>query len=438
MTAPAAQDPWVGRVVLFLSAQTVSLLGSALVQYAILWYLTITYKSGGIMALAALFGFLPQAIVSVFGGVWADRHNRKYLIMGADAAIAATTLALALIMMTGYDAVWLIFLTMAIRSAGAGIQMPAVSAIIPQLAPTTQLMRVNGVNGSIQSAMALLAPAAGGAVFAWSTAYYAGSAEALIPIFFIDVVTAAIGVGMVAFLRVGAVRTASAETPGYFADLVEGMRYIGSHAFVRWLMVLFGLIFVLAAAPSQLTPLMAVRTFDAGEQQNVINLAVIEVLFSGGMMLGGVLIATLFARRSRIGLVIGACLAFAAFAIALGLSTSFLVFLVFIFLTGLAVPFFSTPSMTLLQESVEPERQGRVFGFVGIVMALAMPLGMVVFGPLGDVLSIEVLLIASGVVTLAVTAVAVWMPSGRRATAAARAIEARSATRSGREDDAEP
>src|SRR5687767_2492051 len=91
-------DPphWLRKVILFLGGQTVSLLGSMLVQYAVFWYLTITYQSGVIMMLAALFGFLPQAVVSIFGGVWADRHNRKYLIIAADAGIAASTLALAL------------------------------------------------------------------------------------------------------------------------------------------------------------------------------------------------------------------------------------------------------------------------------------------------------------------------------------------------------
>ena len=165
-------DPphWLRKVILFLGGQTVSLLGSMLVQYAVFWYLTIEYRSGVVMMLAALFGFLPQAVVSIFGGVWADRHNRKYLIMLADAGIAASTLALALIMLSGYDAVWLIFLTMAVRSAGAGIQMPAVSALIPQITPARNLMRVNGINGSIQSAMALLAPAAAGAIYAWSSA----------------------------------------------------------------------------------------------------------------------------------------------------------------------------------------------------------------------------------------------------------------------------
>jgi DHA3 family macrolide efflux protein-like MFS transporter len=418
----ATPDPprWLRKVILFLSGQTVSLLGSMLVQYAVFWYLTIEYRSGVIMMLAALFGFLPQAVISIFGGVWADRHNRKYLIMAADAGIAASTLALALIMLNGYDAVWIIFLTMAVRSAGAGIQMPAVSALIPQITPTRNLMRVNGINGSIQSAMALLAPAAAGAIYAWASALNDGSAASLVPIFFIDVVTAVIGIGLLALIPVGAVRRAGDVQSGYFADLVDGVRYIAHHAFVRWLLVLFAIIFVLIVAPSNLTPLMIVRTFDAGEQQNVINLAVLEISFSVGMVLGGIVVASFFAKRSRIGMIIVSSLVFGILTIGLGLSPNIWLFFGFMFLVGLGVPFFSTPSMTLLQETVEPERQGRVFGFLGIVMALAMPIGMVIFGPLADVVPIEWLLVGAGVLTFVVVAGAVWLPAGRRAVTAAR------------------
>lgn len=418
----AAADPahWLRNVVLFLSGQTVSLFGSMLVQYAVFWYLTIEYRSGVYMMLAALFGFLPQAVVSIFGGVWADRHNRKFLIMGADAAIALSTLTLALIMMTGFDAVWLLFAVLAIRSAGAGIQMPAVSALLPQIVPTRTLIRVNGINGSIQSAMALLAPAAAGAIYAWSSAATGGTAASLIPIFFIDVVTAVIGIGILAFIPVRAVRRASDVATGYFADLVDGVRYIAHHAFVRWLLVVFAIIFVLTVAPSNLTPLMLVRSFPAGETQDVVNLAVLEVVFSIGMVLGGILVASFFAKRSRIGLIVVSSLVFGGLSIGLGLSPNVWVFFGFMFLVGLAVPFFSTPSMTLLQETVEPERQGRVFGFVGIVMAVAMPIGMVVFGPLADIMPIELLLVAAGILTFVVIGLAVWLPAGQRAIAAAR------------------
>ncbi|GAC57253.1 putative major facilitator superfamily transporter [Gordonia hirsuta DSM 44140 = NBRC 16056] len=420
--AGEAPDPphWLRRTTLFLGGQTISLFGSMLVQYAVFWYLTITYQSGVIMMFAGIFGFLPQAVVSIFGGVWADRHNRKYLIMGADGAIAMATLLLALIMMTGYDALWLIFLILAIRSAGAGIQTPAVSALIPQIVPTRNLIRVNGINGSIQSAIALLSPAAAGGVYAWSAAGNGGTAASLVPILFIDVVTAALGIGVLALIVVPTVRATADIDVGYFTDLVDGVRYIAQHAFVRWVLLVFAIVFLLMVAPSNLTPLMLVRSFPAGETQDVVNLAVLEVSFSVGMVLGGIAVAVFFAKRSRIGLIIASSYVFGLLSIGLGLSAHLWVFFGFMFLVGLAVPFFSTPAMTLLQETVEPERQGRVFGFLGIVMAAAMPFGMLVFGPLADVVSIETLLIAAGVLTLVAISAALWLPAGQRAVVAAR------------------
>lgn len=403
-----ARPHWKRDVVVFLSGQTVSLFGSMLVQYAVMWHITLETKSGVALALAAVFGFLPQALVSIFGGVWADRLNRKALIIGADSAIAVSTLALAILMLNGMTDLWLIFVALAIRSTGAGIQMPAVSAMIPQITPTEHLMRVNGINGSIQSAMALLAPAAAGALYATAS---------LTSIFFVDVVTAVIGIGLLSLIAVPTVRNAAAEGAGYFTDLVEGVRYIAHHAFVRWLLVLFGVVFLLTVAPSYLTPLMVARTF--GDE--VWKLTVLEIAFSVGMVLGGIVIAVWGGTKNRIAMIVVSSVLFGILSIALGLSTNLWVFFGFMFLVGLAVPFFSTPSMTLLQETVEPERQGRVFGFVGIVMAVAMPIGMVVFGPLADQFSVEILLVAAGVLMFLVIAIATLIPAGRRAMRAASA-----------------
>lgn len=407
--APPASDAssrphWKRDIVVFLSGQTVSLFGSMLVQYAVMWHLTLETKSGVVLALAAVFGFLPQAVVSIFGGVWADRLNRKVLIIWADAAIATATLALALLMLAGVDSLWLILTALAVRSTGAGIQMPAVSAMVPQITPTEHLMRVNGILGSIQSAMALLAPAVAGLVYA---------SFSIVSIFFIDVVTAAIGIALIATLAIPTI--ARSEQTGYFTDLVEGVRYIAHHAFVRWLLLLFGIIFLLTVAPSYLTPLMVARTF--GDE--VWMLTVLELCFSVGMVVGGVVIAVWGGTKNKVVMIVGSSLLFGLLSIAMGLSTNLIVFFVFMGIVGLAVPFFSTPSMTLLQETVEPERQGRVFGFVGIVMAVAMPIGMVAFGPLADVFSVESLLIVAGVLTFVVVAIAVLVPSGRRAMKAA-------------------
>jgi DHA3 family macrolide efflux protein-like MFS transporter len=77
--------------------------------------------------------------------------------------------------------------------------------------------------------------------------------------------------------------------------------------------------------------------------------------------------------------------------------------------------------MPLLQETVEPERQGIVYGFVGIVMAVAMPVGMAVLGPLADIVSVELLLIVTGAITVMVAVVSVLLPAGRKAIRAAHA-----------------
>ena len=409
-TGPADPDRprWRRDATVFLASQTTTLFGSMLVQYAIMWHLTLETKSGSVMALASVFGFLPQAVVSVFGGVLADRLDRRMLIIAADATIAAVTLLLAVLMIRGADDLRLIYVALAIRSVGAGFQMPAVGALLPQIVPADRLMRVNGINGTIQAAMMLVAPAAAAAVYATSS---------IIAVFFVDVVTAVIGIGLLSLLAVPRlVRDVGLGTrPGYLDDLVGGVRYAASHPFIRWVLGLYAVVFVLIVAPSYLTPLMVVRTF--GDE--VWKLTVNEIAFSVGMILGGALLATWGGLKNRVAMMVGSTLVFGGLSVGLGLSTNLWVFFGFMFLVGLAVPFFSTTSMTVLQETVEPELQGRVFGFVGIVMAVAMPIGMVIFGPLADRFTVESLLVVSGLVILVVAVIAMVMPSGRRAIAAA-------------------
>lgn len=407
--ASESMPGWARRAGLFLSAQTVSMFGSFLVQYAIMWHLTLTTKSGFILALAAIFGFLPQAIVSIFAGVWADRANRKTMIIAADASIAAATLGLAFLMLSGIDDLWLIFLVMAVRSVGAGIQMPAVSAVIPQIVPADKLMRINGINSSIQSTMGLLAPIAAAAVYANMS---------IIPIFFIDVVTAVIGISIFAFIRVPSLdRVNATDKPSYLADLKEGMSYIFTHDLVRWVMGVFAIVFLLAVAPSNLSPLLIARNFGA----EVWKLTVAEILFSVGMALGGILLATFAAKVNKISLIIGTSVGFGVLSMAMGLSPNLWVFYALFFVIGLVVPSFYTSAMTILQETVEPDRQGRVFGFVGIVISVAMPIGMSVLGPLADVFPVETLLIASGATQIIAVGLAVLLPAGRNAVKAARA-----------------
>jgi DHA3 family macrolide efflux protein-like MFS transporter len=152
-------------------------------------------------------------------------------------------------------------------------------------------------------------------------------------------------------------------------------------------------------------------------------LTVLELSFGVGMVAGGALMAIFAAKINRIYAIIGTSVMFGILAMAMGLATNLILFYSLFFVIGIVVPAFSTSAMTLLQETVEPERQGRVFGFVGIVMSVAMPLGMAVLGPLADVVSVEILLIASGAATVIIALIAITVPAGKRAIVAAHAAD---------------
>lgn len=124
---------WKKNIAFFLTSQTVSLFGSSLVQYAILWYITLNTQSGVMMTLAIICGFVPMFLLSPFAGVWADRYSRKWLIVLSDSIIAASTLVLAILFLLGYDQMWLLFVVSELagawrRSADTGCSGHAAAA----------------------------------------------------------------------------------------------------------------------------------------------------------------------------------------------------------------------------------------------------------------------------------------------------------------------
>ncbi|MFF2888378.1 MFS transporter [Paenibacillus sp. NPDC057967] len=387
------QNHWKRNIILFLSGQTLSLFGSALVQYAIMWYITLTTQSGIMMTLYIICGFIPTFLLSPFAGVWADRFNRKNLIMIADGMIAAVTLILAITFMLGYEAMWLFFVIAAVRALGAGIQTPAVGAILPQIVPQDKLIRVNGINGSIQAIIMFVAPIVSAGLMS------AASVEAIL---FIDVVTAAIAIStLFFFLKIPLhKKAAEAQQTGYLDDFKEGLRYIGQHAFLKTFFIFFAFFFVLMAPAAFLTPLQTARTF--GDE--VWRLTAIEIAFSIGMMAGGGIIASWGGFKNKVYTMTIASVIMAVCTVALGMAPLFWIYLAFMAVFGVAMPIFNTPTTVMLQEKVDPNYLGRIFGVFGMISTSMMPLGMLIFGPLADVIQIEWLLIGTGLLMLVLTA----------------------------------
>lgn len=380
---------WKRNTILFLASQTISLFGTSLVQYAIMWHITLTTQSGTMMTISIISHFVPYFFLSPFGGVWADRYNRKKLIIMSDSMIAISTLILAILFLIGYDMLWLLFVMSAVRALGSAIQMPAVGALIPQLVPQENLTKVNGINGSIQAFVMLVSPMLSGALLTMA---------AIETVFFVDVVTALIAVLiLVLFLKVPVHAKASEkQTMSYFSDLRKGLEYINKHEYIKKFFVFCALFFFLVAPAAFLTPLQVTRSFG----EDVWRLTAIEISFSFGMMIGGIIMTSWGGFKNKIhtmtlaSIVIGVC------TVALGLTPLFWMYLIFMVLTGLTIPIFNTPSTVLLQEKVEGDFLGRVFSVLGMISSSVMPIGMLVFGPLSDIIKIEWLLIGTGLLMI--------------------------------------
>ena len=386
---------WKNTAARFLTAQTISLFGSSLVQYAIVWYVTLSTSSGRMLTISTVCGFAPQIAISLFAGVWIDRYDRKMLIMLSDTVIALSTLILAIAFLSGHRNIWLLFAVLMIRSAGTGIQTPAVNAVIPQIVPQGHLMRVNGIQSTITALIMFLSPAVSGAILSVST---------LETTLFIDVFTALIGVGITSVLTIPGYRKDRMEdhagTSSGISRLKQGFLYLKTDSFVRHLLLFQIAVLFLISPSAFLTPLMVSRTF--GPQ--VWRLTASEMTYSIGSVLGGILITSWGGFKKRLKTTVLAGWLYGVLMAGLGMAPAFLIYLACNMMIGITSPCYNSPITVSIQEQVPASMQGRVFSFMQISTSCALPLGMMVFGPLADVIRIQTLLIGGGVAVMICTA----------------------------------
>ena len=385
---------WQKRILLFLTSQCITLFGSTLVQMAIVWYATMQTASGVWVAAFTVGSYLPQFLISFIGGVWADRYHRKKLIIGADMLIAFATfiMVLAIPHISSEPALLGGLLVMSVvRSFGAGIQTPAVNAVIPQLVPAQQLMRYNGINATMQSVVNFAAPAAAGAVFAVST---------LRTTLMIDIVTAVLGTGLLSCLVLPKQDT-SFEKSGVLSDMKIGVRYAFSDRGIGKLLIIYGLFTFFCVPAGYLAGLLVRRVFG----DTYWYLTAVEVVGFAGMMAGGVAMSTWGGFRSREKTLAAGRLAVGSFAIGMGFSKNFILYLGLMAFYGVALTMVQTAITTMLQERTDTSMQGRVFGLLGTMYAGFLPLGMAVFGPLADILPLQWIMIGSGIALILIAVI---------------------------------
>jgi DHA3 family macrolide efflux protein-like MFS transporter len=352
------------------------------VSFAILWHITLSTSSGVWMMLFTVCALLPQVFVSLFGGVWADRHNRKYLIMLADGFIALTTLALAISFLLGFRRLELLLMASVVRSLGAGIQTPAVRAIYPQLVPEEQLTKVQGINETLNSVLMLLSPAVGGLLL---------GTVGIVGAFFVDVITAALAILVMSLIPVEIMpKVDSAKS--VWNDIRYGIAYTIGHKRLRRLIICCLFSYLLFTPAGMLTPLMIERTFG----NEVWRLTVNELVWSVASILGGIFVSLKGEFKDKARTVAICVAAFGVLFGLLGISWNFASFLVFMGSAGFFMPVIATAQTVYIQEITSPDVLGRVFSVVHLITAGAMPIAILFFGPLADVVKIESILLISG------------------------------------------
>ncbi|HAM45185.1 MAG TPA: hypothetical protein DCM67_09245 [Propionibacteriaceae bacterium] len=181
-----------------------------------------------------------------------------------------------------------------------------------------------------------------------------------------------------------------------FAEIGEGFRYTWSHRFLRRMLATYGIYIFLCVPSGFLTALMIERTF----VDQVALLTINETVAFAGMLLGGLLLGATGGFGNRVRTFFIGVMLYGAASLAVGFAQVFWLFAALMFVIGLSIPAVQSAVYTLVQEKTDPGVLGRVFSLVNVMFSGFMPLGMLVFGPLADVVRVQTLVIACAVLIL--------------------------------------
>jgi len=405
MTTERIYKPSLRPFLILWVGQAFSLLGSQLVQFALIWWLTQQTGSATVLALASLVGLLPQVVLGPLAGPLVDRWNRRWTMILADAVVALATLALAVLIWLGQVEIWHVYVALFIRALGGIFHGPAMAASVSLIVPQEQLTRVQGFNQMLNGGLNIISAPLGALMLQ------------LLPlqgVLLIDLVTAAIAIATVVIVYVPQpVHEAPVEVGAargqYWRDLRAGFRYV-----IGWrgLLILIGvamLINLVLGPTTSFLPLLVTQHFHG----NAWHLSAIEAGMGIGVIVGGLLLGAWGGFRRRIFTSLLGVIGIGLGTLFVGLvpASAFPLTVVLIGVTGLMMSFANGPLMAILQATVAPSMQGRVFSLLTSGATAMMPLGLIAAGPLADVIGVRTWFVIAGVVTLAAGVGGLFIPS---------------------------
>ncbi|MCL4867579.1 MAG: MFS transporter [Anaerolineae bacterium] len=387
------------------SGQAISLLGSQVVQFALIWWLTQQTGSARVLAGATLVGMLPQIVLGPFVGVLVDRWNRRLIMLVADSLTAAATLLLVFLFASGVVQVWHIYLIMFARSLGGAFHFSSMASSTTLMVAKEHLPRVQGFNQMLQGGMNIASAPLGALML---------SLWPMQQVLMLDVITALFAVIPLFFIaipqpvkKVSEVGAAAVK-PSFFRELRAGLAYVWHWPALMLLMAMAMSINFLLTPTSSLTPLLVTQHF----QGTAWHLGGLEAVWGIGVIIGGLGLGVWGGFRSKIVTSMTGLLFIGLGVAAMGLAPShmFPLALVSMAVLGIAIPMTNGPIFAIFQSQVAPEMQGRVFSLIGSLSAAMAPLGLLIAGPVADALGIRFWYVLGGGVTLLMGMVGLTLP----------------------------
>ena len=408
MTSTASgrrESPSMKPFLIIWIGQAFSLLGSQLVQFALVWWLTRTTGSATMLALATLAALLPQILIGPFAGALVDRWSRRRVMIVADIAIALATLGLAVLFWLNVAQVWNIYVLLLIRATGAAFHWPAMQASTPLMVPQKHLSRVAGLNQTLSGLAGILIPPLG------------ALAIEVLPmqgVLAIDVVTALPAIVPLLFIAIPQpARTITPEAagrkPSLWADMREGLRFMLSWKALMMLSVVGVMINMLGRAAASLAPILIMQHFKGGALQ----LGWWQSAAGAGMVIGGLILGIWGGFRRRVVTQMLALILDGLVIIGIGLSPNeaFRLALVLIFFVGILESIVMGVGGAMFQTIIPPEVQGRVFSLLMSVSQGLAPLGLLVAGPIADALGVSFWYVLTGIMIAVMGASGLLVPA---------------------------
>lgn len=404
---PPVPKNWQRPFITMWVGQALSLLGSQIVQFALVWHLTRETGSATVLTTATLVALLPQIFLGPIAGSIVDRGNRRRIMILADSSVALTTVLLAALFAFGLVEIWHIYVLMFIRSLGGAFHQPAFTASTTLMVPKEQLARVQGFNQTLQGGLSIFSAPLGALLLE------------LLPmqgVLAVDVFTAILAVGSILFIAIPQPERkvlAEGEKPtSLWQDTRAGFSYVFTWPGLMVVLVMATLLNLLLTPAFALLPLLVSNFFGGTARE----LASIDVVFGVGVIGGGLLLGTWGGFKRRI---VTAFVALIGLGVGTGLvglvpADGFIWALVAFGIAGIMQPIVNGSLGATLQAVVEPGMQGRVFTLVGSLAMAMTPIGLLLAGPIADFLGLQTWYVLGGGLCIFMGLLAFVLPSVMR------------------------